>query len=564
MSIPSSNIGGAGHENKLPRLNSAGKIAGTMGGGNSEVATLDAGGKLPSGQAPAKAVYSTAGAQALIPSDIGAQASDATLTALAGLATGADKLPYSTGADVFAQADFTAAGRALLDDASAAAQRTTLGVGTGDSPTFAGLTVAGDLNVTGARVVIGGEKTAFADNFIDLNANYTAEAAQPCGIVASYDPSPGVAQQAIAAGGFVAGVAAVSNPTVEVAATTGFVAGQIVRMQGSTSNDGFYEVDGLLATPPRLRIKGIGTVPAVEGWTGNQFTAEAGLGTVTLVNVAILGAASGTGNWQVAKGSTVPLAYSDITAIAVGAQADISQVDIGDAQVAGASGKYADAAHQHALPSPAAPANVDKSVASAGASATVARADHKHDTSTAAPNAGSLGTTALEGASTSLARADHSHQANTAAANIGTANSIGVSSEPARADHVHNHPSIAGDLHPEYIRVGGLRDFTGSQKFTGQKLSVRDFTAASTAVLATDDVIRLSGAANAADAALPSATGSGARYMIATINVVNATRVVPQAGDAIDGAANGVAQSLVAAFEGYVYVDVAANKWLSF
>jgi hypothetical protein len=37
----------------------------------------------------------------------------------------------------------TAAGRAILDDANAAAQRTTLGLGTGDSPTFTGLTLSG-------------------------------------------------------------------------------------------------------------------------------------------------------------------------------------------------------------------------------------------------------------------------------------------------------------------------------------------------------------------------------------------------------------------------------------
>jgi hypothetical protein len=53
---------------------------------------------------------------------------DATLTALAGLATGANKLAYSTGTDSFAQTDLTLAGRALLDDATAAAQRTTLGI----------------------------------------------------------------------------------------------------------------------------------------------------------------------------------------------------------------------------------------------------------------------------------------------------------------------------------------------------------------------------------------------------------------------------------------------------
>jgi len=56
------------------------------------------------------------------------QAYDATLQSLSNLGTAANKYAYTTGVDTWVEGDITAAGRALLDDADATAQRATLGL----------------------------------------------------------------------------------------------------------------------------------------------------------------------------------------------------------------------------------------------------------------------------------------------------------------------------------------------------------------------------------------------------------------------------------------------------
>lgn len=72
----------------------------------------------------------------------GKQDADNTLTALANLATSADKMIYATGADQFALTPLTAFIRTLLDDADAATARTTIGAAPLVSPALTGTPTA--------------------------------------------------------------------------------------------------------------------------------------------------------------------------------------------------------------------------------------------------------------------------------------------------------------------------------------------------------------------------------------------------------------------------------------
>lgn len=100
------------------------------------------------------------------------QGYDATLAAMAAGTTGADVLWYWSGSDTLSSMTLTAAARAILDDATAAAIATTLGLGAGDSPQFTAINLGDASDTTITRSAAGVIAVEGVDQ-VNLSASQT-------------------------------------------------------------------------------------------------------------------------------------------------------------------------------------------------------------------------------------------------------------------------------------------------------------------------------------------------------------------------------------------------------
>lgn len=170
--------------------------------------------------------------------------------------------------------------------------------------------ISGDLTVTGTTFSTSAEIVNINDNHLYLNNGYTTDAAQTGGLVINYDPT--TTTTTVAAGGFTAGVAATSNPTVITVGASTFSASDIIQISGAAvaENNGLFEV--LTHAAGTLTIRGVGTTACVEDFTQNQFTTSTTVqGSIFKVAVSVL--RSGTdGNWEVGKGSATGITFSDL------------------------------------------------------------------------------------------------------------------------------------------------------------------------------------------------------------------------------------------------------------
>lgn len=198
------------------------------------------------------------------------QALDATLTALAGLATGANKLPYFTGTDTASQTDLTSVGRDIIGKSTIADVLTYLGIYdastsqkglvrlnggvTNDDNTLAATSgavkIAYDAAIAAAKTANGKwtpvDATTSVKGIVQLNSainsTSTTQAATPSAVKQAYDAATA---PALGKGQTLQDLKTSRGTGVTYTNSTGFPIAVFVRITGSTSANLIAYVNGI-------------------------------------------------------------------------------------------------------------------------------------------------------------------------------------------------------------------------------------------------------------------------------------------------------------------------------
>ena len=190
------------------------------------------------------------------------QPADATLTAIAGLTTSANKLPYFTGTDTATVTDLTSAGRLLISVASAGTTGQVLTSAGGTAPPTWSSTSGGAQGATGAQGAAGAQGASGAQGTAGSRGAQGAQGATGTGLQGSQGSA---GAQGLAGGTGAQGAQGPQGPSGSGSSTTG--------AQGAQGSQGYQGAAGVLGT---TGAQGAAGFPATATWSTEWVAASGG------------------------------------------------------------------------------------------------------------------------------------------------------------------------------------------------------------------------------------------------------------------------------------------------